>query len=170
MTLLSPTPVNTPLMTSAERIDTSFDFRWDTPKDRDPAELSPTPRRDHQRLWSKPLPGGAAFELVTNTPSAYLHHKSEIGEFFLSSDSVLWLFGAHRRFAPRFSAVRRASALRASLFGYSARIGGFAASLFRYCSCSAVSEERAQRCAPNSEAHSAPASTGRELLDDRLTT
>ena len=97
--------MNTPLMTSAESIDTSFNFRSDTPKDRDPDALSPTLRRYHQFLWSKPLPGGAAFELVTNTPGAYLHHKSAIGEFFLSSDSVIPTFRKETRLSPIFDQI-----------------------------------------------------------------
>jgi len=40
-------------------------------------------------LWSKPLPSGASFNLNPATPGTYLHHKSEVGEFSLSSDSVI---------------------------------------------------------------------------------
>jgi hypothetical protein len=41
-------------------------------------------------LWSKPLPSGALFDL---TPQGiYLHHHSELGEFWLSSDSVIPTF------------------------------------------------------------------------------
>lgn len=36
-------------------IDTAFDFRTDTPPGRDPDSHSPTLRRYHQLLWSKPL-------------------------------------------------------------------------------------------------------------------
>jgi hypothetical protein len=73
-------------------IDISFDFRSDTPKGRDPDRYSETLRRYHQVLWSKPLPSDDMFWLDSRTPRAYLHHKSAIGEFFLSSDSVIPTF------------------------------------------------------------------------------
>ena len=44
-------------------------------------------RKYHQILWSKPLPSGKNFLLDLNTPKL-LHHKSELGEFFLSSDQI----------------------------------------------------------------------------------
>lgn len=69
-------------------IDTTFDFRTDATTD-DPDRSSPTLRRYHQLLWSKKLPGGQHFHLDTTTPEEYLHHKSGLGEFFLSSDSVI---------------------------------------------------------------------------------
>lgn len=69
-------------------IDTAFDVYSDTPVGRDPDSHSPTLRRYHQRLWSKPLPDGTAFVLLTDHPRAYLHHKSKRGEFFLSSDAI----------------------------------------------------------------------------------
>ena len=46
----------------------TFDFRSDTPPGRDPDALSPTLRRYHQLLWSKPLPSGAPFELDGGPP------------------------------------------------------------------------------------------------------
>jgi Family of unknown function (DUF6994) len=73
-------------------IDTTFDFRSDTPPGTDPDTTSPTLRRYHQLLWSKPLPSGAAFELDVTTQSVYLHHRSELGEFFLTSDAVIPTF------------------------------------------------------------------------------
>ena len=72
-----------------EAIDITFDFRSDTPPGKDPDALSPTLRRYHQLLWSKPLPSGAPFELDVTTPGTYLHHRSELGEFGLSSDAVI---------------------------------------------------------------------------------
>lgn len=69
-------------------IDTTFDFRMDA-GGRDPDLCSPTLRRYHRRLWSKPLPGGVVFTLSDQTRHAYLHHRSEVGEFFLASDSVI---------------------------------------------------------------------------------
>ncbi|TFD20878.1 hypothetical protein [Cryobacterium sp. TMT4-10] len=72
----------------ALNIDVTFDFRFDA-GGRDPDRCSPTLRQYHQLLWSKPLPNGALFDLRAATPGSYLHHKSEVGEFSLSSDSVI---------------------------------------------------------------------------------
>lgn len=82
-------------------IDTSFDFRTDTrdyPK-RDPDACSPTLRRYHKLLWSKPLPGGGRFDLDDAKRGAYLYHHSGLGEFWLPSDAVIpsftrWGFAA----------------------------------------------------------------------------
>jgi hypothetical protein len=71
------------------QVDTTFDFRSDTPPGKDPDALSPTLRKYHKLLWSKPLPGGVVFDLVDTTSQVYLHHRSEMGEFFLSSDTVV---------------------------------------------------------------------------------
>ncbi len=83
----------------SSRIDITFDFRSDTPPGKDPDALSPTLREYHKLLWSKPLPSGVAFELVDTTPQIYLHHKSEIGEFFLASDAVVPSFTRENKIA-----------------------------------------------------------------------
>ena len=70
-------------------IDITFDFRSDTPPGKDPDTFSPTLRTYHQLLWSKPLPSGELFELDVTGPPYYLHHRSELGEFWLSSDTVV---------------------------------------------------------------------------------
>jgi hypothetical protein len=72
-------------------IDIAFDFRTDA-GGKDPDAFSPTLRRYHKHLWSKTLPGGQRFLLDDATPGAYLHHRSDLGEFFLSSDSVIQSF------------------------------------------------------------------------------
>lgn len=69
-------------------IDITFDFRTDTPEDGDPDARSPTLRSHHKLLWSKPLPNGKLFDLNDASSLAYLHHKSELGEFVLSSDTT----------------------------------------------------------------------------------
>jgi hypothetical protein len=66
------------------RIDITFDTYFDTPPGKDPDTDSPTLRRYHKLLWSKPLPNGTVFELNDTVPKAYLHHHSEAGEFFLA--------------------------------------------------------------------------------------
>lgn len=68
-----------------KKIDIKFNFYDDTPKGGDPDKLSPTLRRYHKILWSKKLPSGQIFELDESIPYK-LYHKSDIGEFILSSD------------------------------------------------------------------------------------
>ena len=68
-------------------IDTSFNVYSDTPKGKDPDSYSSTLRNYHKILWSKKLPNGLLFELDDTIPMR-LHHKSELGEFVLSSDSI----------------------------------------------------------------------------------
>jgi hypothetical protein len=86
-------------------IDTTFDFRSDTPPGRDPDKYSPTLRRYHKLLWSKLLPSGAVFELVDTTPRVYLHHRSGDREFFLASDTVIPSFVKERRIAHIFDDI-----------------------------------------------------------------
>ena len=68
-------------------IDINFNVYSDTPEGKDPDSYSSTLRNYHKILWSKPLPNGSIFDLDDKTPML-LHHKSELGEFFLSSDSI----------------------------------------------------------------------------------
>ncbi len=72
-------------------IDIGFDFRTDA-GGRDPDSHSPTLRSYHRLLWSKPLPSGEFFDLSDTSGGVYLHHRSALGEFFLSSDSVMQTF------------------------------------------------------------------------------
>ncbi len=69
-------------MNIRSHIDITFDFRLDTPEGKDPDAHSPTLRRYHKLLWSKPLPNGVVFTLDDTTPRVYLHHRSEKGEYF----------------------------------------------------------------------------------------
>lgn len=73
-------------------IDITFDFRRDTREGRDPDTDSKTLRRYHKRLWSRRLPNGELFELDDTTPGKYLHHRSAMGDFSLSSDAVIPTF------------------------------------------------------------------------------
>jgi hypothetical protein len=82
-------------------IDTSFDFRRDTPgyPKKDPDACSPTLKRYHKLLWSKPLPSGRLFKLDDTVRGHYLHHRSELAEISLASDAVIpsftrWGFAA----------------------------------------------------------------------------
>jgi hypothetical protein len=78
-------------------IDTAFDFRSDA-RGYDHDSHSPTLQRYHKLLWSKPLPSGAFFDLSDATPGV-LHHRSSLGEFVLSSDSVIPTFRGWKRLA-----------------------------------------------------------------------
>ncbi len=86
-------------MTSSIGIDIAFDFRSDTPPGKDPDVLSPTLRRYHKLLWSKPLPCGVIFALADTKPKVYLHHMSDIGKFNLASDTVIPSFKREKKIA-----------------------------------------------------------------------
>lgn len=86
-------------------IDITFDFRSDTPSGRDPDTFSPTLRRYHKILWSKLLPNGMSFDLHDAAPSAYLRHRSALGEFLLSSDGAITTFCNERRLAVMLAQV-----------------------------------------------------------------
>jgi hypothetical protein len=83
-------------MTREIVVDASFDFRSDA-GGRDPDQKSPTLRRYHRLLWSRELPGGTVFELDDHTREGYLHHKSDVGEFSLASDSIIPTFTKWKR-------------------------------------------------------------------------
>ncbi len=102
-------------------INTGFDFRDDASDD-DPDRSSPTLRRYHQLLWSKPLPNGHAFDLDITTKGEYLHHNSEVGEFFLSSDSVIATFSYWQSTADLIRQVPKADVESFDSVGYT--IGG----------------------------------------------
>ncbi|APY11121.1 hypothetical protein BWZ22_07635 [Seonamhaeicola sp. S2-3] len=72
------------------KIDINFDFRKES-KGRDPDRWSPTLQEYHRIVWSKPLPNGKLFTL-SKTSQNRLYHKSELGEFYLSSDMALYGF------------------------------------------------------------------------------
>jgi hypothetical protein len=86
-------------------IDVTFDFRQDTPPGTDPDAQSPTLRSYHRLLWSKRLPGGAAFALDDSSLKAYLHHRSPLGEFFLCGDTVIPSFRRERSLASIFEQI-----------------------------------------------------------------
>ena len=81
-------------------IDTTFDFREDTPRNRntgelkDPDSFSNTLRQYHKLLWSKPLPNGAEFKLEFTKSSApyYLRWSENNDRHVLSSDAVVASF------------------------------------------------------------------------------
>ncbi|MDD3480439.1 MAG: hypothetical protein WAN90_07735 [Dysgonamonadaceae bacterium] len=77
-------------------IDINFNFFSDA-KGGDPDSTSPTLRKYHKILWSKPLPNGKPFNLTDNKKGVYLYHTSELGEFFLGSDAITHSYKNHKR-------------------------------------------------------------------------
>lgn len=76
-------------------IDTSYNVYSDA-RGGDPDNTSPTLRKYHKILWSKPLSNGRIFEL-SESEGAYLYHKSALGEFFLGSDAITHSYKDHKR-------------------------------------------------------------------------
>jgi len=77
-------------------VDTSFNVYTDA-RGGDPDSTSPTLRKYHSMLWSKPLPNGKTFELFDNKSGIYLYHRSELGEFLLGSDAITHSYKNHKR-------------------------------------------------------------------------
>lgn len=79
------------MLASSDRpIDPDFDFFSDTPDGRDPDESSPTLRRYHQILWSKPLSSGATVTLEAPMPKRdeYLVWRRESSPLWFGSDAI----------------------------------------------------------------------------------
>jgi len=77
-------------------LDLNYDFHTDA-KGGDPDSKSPTLRKYHKMLWSKPLPCGKFFELSDQKNGVYLYHKSDLGEFFFGSDAITHSYKKHKR-------------------------------------------------------------------------
>ncbi len=86
-------------------VDTDFDVFSDTPSGKDPDKYSPTLRKYHQYLWSKPLPDGTLFTLTDTKAGTYLYHLSAKGEFQLSSDAFSNTFQCVNRMIPITSLI-----------------------------------------------------------------
>ena len=71
-------------------IDVTYNFQAET-EPRDADKYSKTLQEYHRLLWSKPLPNGKMFELI-KISTCRLYHKSELGEFYLSSDRAIATF------------------------------------------------------------------------------
>tara|TARA_R110002051_G_scaffold325547_1_gene428769 strand:+ start:22103 stop:22840 length:738 start_codon:yes stop_codon:yes gene_type:complete len=87
------------VMSDEPNIDPYFDSRDDAGRG-DPDSTSKKLRQYHQLLWSKPLPNGDSFDLVTTRKRCYLFHESERGKFFLASDTVVPTFRSWLRMKP----------------------------------------------------------------------
>lgn len=105
-------------------IDVTFDFRSDTPPGRDPDSHSLVLQRYHQLLWSKPLPlqTRPLYGLDASTTGTSLRHTSELGKFFLSSDSIIRTFCNHPRAASIMAQIPEEEIEAFSRQGYT--IGG----------------------------------------------
>lgn len=69
--------------------DVKYNFFDDTPAGKDPDSHSPTLRRYHRLLWSKPLPDGRPFELHAGRALApYLVYEANDTSFVLGSDAI----------------------------------------------------------------------------------
>lgn len=79
---------------SEEKINISFDVRSDSHGE-DPDSASRTLKTYHEILWSKSLPNGKMFHLIQE--GKYLLHKSELGEYHLSSDSIIHTYYKWKR-------------------------------------------------------------------------
>ena len=77
-------------------IDTSFNVFTDA-RGGDPDSTSLTLKQYHKALWSKRLPNGELLELSDNKIGTYLYHNSELGEFYLGSDSITHSYKNHKR-------------------------------------------------------------------------
>jgi len=102
-------------------IDTSFNFYSDA-NGGDPDKTSPTLRKYHKVLWSKALPNGKIFELSDKHYGSYLHHKSELGEFYLGSDSI---FHSYRNQKRKQWLVQQIPKEVEDLFNACSNIGGY---------------------------------------------
>jgi hypothetical protein len=102
-------------------IDTSIDLHFDA-RGKDPDRYSPTLRRYHRQLWSKPLPTGRAFELEDVYPKGYLLHRTDAGSIMVSSDTIIRTFRVNRRMQHIISKLSEPDVAEFSRVGYS--IGG----------------------------------------------
>lgn len=77
-------------------IDTGFNFYSDA-RGGDPDSTSPTLRKYHKLLWSKPLPDGSMFTLNDDIGKYYLYHESKVGSFYLGSDAITHSYKNQKR-------------------------------------------------------------------------
>jgi hypothetical protein len=77
-------------------IDITYDFRTDS-NGNDPDSHSKTLKAYHKFLWSKKLPNGKIFLLSDSVEGKYLYHKSDLGEYFLTSDAFIHTYSTWQR-------------------------------------------------------------------------
>lgn len=103
-------------------IDTSFDFRTDS-NGADPDSASATLKSYHKTLWSKALPNGKIFTLDDTKPNTYLYHKSELGEYYLSSDGITHTYSHWKRMKHIIEQIPQDEKDNFEYLGYT--LGGF---------------------------------------------
>jgi hypothetical protein len=104
-------------------LDINFDVFSDTPKNKDPDSHSPTLRKYHQLLWSKPLSNGQFFKLVDTKPGTYLYHLSNNGEYYFGSDAITHSYRNTKSMSHIISQVP--SEMVDSLFSIGSTIGSY---------------------------------------------
>jgi hypothetical protein len=77
-------------------IDIKYDVRIDS-NGKDPDSHSKTLRAYHKFLWSKKLPNEKDFLLTDSVEGVYLYHKSDLGEYFLTSDAFIHTYSSWQR-------------------------------------------------------------------------
>lgn len=102
-------------------VDINTDFQDDS-GGRDPDIYSPLLQTYHQLLWSKELPDGRRFDLEPGRIGAarVLRHRSDAGEFVLSSDT---LANSNRNARPKFYAAM-GTGVNSAWHRYGGTIGG----------------------------------------------
>jgi len=103
-------------------IDITFDVRTDS-RGLDPDSSSETLKQYHKLLWSKNLPNGKLFSLDDTKDKIYLYHKSELGEYYLSSDSIIHTYSKWKRTQHIIQQIPKDEI--ELFFGLSYTIGGF---------------------------------------------
>ena len=101
-------------------INVNFDFRCDTPLNKDPDAYSKTLKKYHKKLWSKPLPDGSQFTLEEK---GYLYHKSRLGEFNLGSDAITHSYKNTKKLSP---IVAKVPEIAENLFNQGCKIAAYA--------------------------------------------
>ncbi len=89
---------------SLYKIDVAFDVRTDA-SGSDPDSSSPTLKKYHQLLWSKPLPNGNIFNLQDGVSGSYLVHESGGSRFLMASDSILHSYRDVKRMSPIIESI-----------------------------------------------------------------
>lgn len=77
------------------KIDVTYNFQAET-EPRDADRYSSTLQEYHRILWSKHLPNGKMFKLLKISQNR-LYHKSDLGEFYLSSDRAIPSFSKWKK-------------------------------------------------------------------------
>ena len=73
---------------SKSQIDPTFDFRSDTPPNKDPDAFSETLKLYHMVLWSKQLPSGQLLDLTNERAGTYLYFPTGETGLNLTSDAI----------------------------------------------------------------------------------